>query len=86
MRAKISKRTVGQLSAAGQNQVLWDAEIKSFGIRCRSSGAAGNSSVKKRGRPGEAACSEMRFLCAPNFCNLKLPQVQISFGDYAALD
>ena len=39
MEAKITKRAVDQLSAGDRDKVLWDAEIKGFGVRCRSSGA-----------------------------------------------
>ena len=36
---KISKRTVDQLSAGDRDNLLWDAEVKGFGVRCRQSGA-----------------------------------------------
>ena len=39
METKITKRTVDQLSAGEQDAILWDSEIKGFGVRCRRSGA-----------------------------------------------
>jgi integrase len=39
MDTKITKRTVDQLSPAGRDVLRWDAEVKGFGIRCRTSGA-----------------------------------------------
>jgi hypothetical protein len=39
MEAKITKRTVDQLSPGSQDVLRWDAEVKGFGIRCRTSGA-----------------------------------------------
>src|SRR5262249_17260054 len=35
MPPKVSKRTVDQLSAG----VIWDRDVKGFGVRCRQSGA-----------------------------------------------
>jgi integrase len=39
MRTKITKRAVDQLSAGDPDKVLWDSELKGFGVRCRASGA-----------------------------------------------
>ena len=39
MRTKITKRAVDHLSAEAPNKVLWDSELKGFGVRCRASGA-----------------------------------------------
>jgi integrase len=39
MEAKITKRTVDQLSRTKCDSILWDTEIKGFGVRCRRSGA-----------------------------------------------
>lgn len=39
MQTKITKRTVDSLSAASDDRLLWDAEVKGFGVRCRPSGA-----------------------------------------------
>src|SRR2546429_6854362 len=36
---KITKRTVDQLSPGSKDVLLWDKEVKGFGVRCRSSGA-----------------------------------------------
>src|SRR5262245_60628784 len=39
MKAKITKRTIDQFVAGERDVVLWDTEIKGFGVRCRRSGA-----------------------------------------------
>jgi integrase len=39
MEARITKRAVDQLSANDRDNVVWDTEIKGFGLRCRRSGA-----------------------------------------------
>jgi integrase len=39
MEAKITKRTVDQLSPGSRDVLLWDTEVKGFGVRCRASGA-----------------------------------------------
>ena len=39
METKITKRAVDQLSGAHGDAILWDADIKGFGVRCRPSGA-----------------------------------------------
>lgn len=39
METKITKRTVDQLSGTNGGNILWDTEIKGFGVRCRRSGA-----------------------------------------------
>jgi integrase len=39
MEAKITKRSVDQLTPGHGDTVLWDAEVKGFGLRCRRSGA-----------------------------------------------
>jgi Arm DNA-binding domain/Phage integrase, N-terminal SAM-like domain len=39
MRTKITKRAVDQLLAGDPDKVLWDSEVKGFGVRCRGSGA-----------------------------------------------
>ncbi len=39
MQGKITKRTVDQLSPSSRDVLRWDAELKGFGVRCRSSGA-----------------------------------------------
>jgi integrase len=39
MPQKITKRAVAQLSAGSSDVLLWDAELKGFGVRCRPSGA-----------------------------------------------
>jgi integrase len=36
---KITKRTIDQLSPASRDALLWDGEVRGFGIRCRPSGA-----------------------------------------------
>jgi integrase len=36
---RITKRTVDQLSPSSTDVLLWDADVKGFGVRCRSSGA-----------------------------------------------
>jgi hypothetical protein len=39
MQGKITKRAVDSLAASGSAEaVLWDAEVKGFGIRARESG------------------------------------------------
>jgi integrase len=37
--ARITKRSVDQLSPGQRENVLWDSEVRGFGIRCRASGA-----------------------------------------------
>ncbi len=39
MKTKITKRTVDSLTPGNSDALVWDAEIKGFGIRCRPSGA-----------------------------------------------
>jgi len=39
MPPKITKRTVDQLSPGSRDRILWDREVRGFGIRCRPSGA-----------------------------------------------
>jgi integrase len=39
MSTKITKRTIDQLSPSGRDVLLWDPEIKGFGLRCRTTGA-----------------------------------------------
>src|SRR5262245_30379004 len=39
MPPKITKRTVDQLSPGSRDRILWDGEVKGFGIRCRPTGA-----------------------------------------------
>ena len=39
MPQKITKRTVDSLSPASRDVLVWDGEVKGFGIRCRPSGA-----------------------------------------------
>jgi integrase len=39
MPPKITKRTVDQLSPASRDRILWDREVRGFGVRCRPSGA-----------------------------------------------
>ena len=39
MTLRITKRTVDQLSARNRDAVVWDTEVKGFGVRCRASGA-----------------------------------------------
>jgi hypothetical protein len=39
MEVKITKRTVDQLKADKRDTILWDSELKRFGVRCRQSGA-----------------------------------------------
>jgi integrase len=39
MQTKITKRAVDQLSAGAPDKVLWDTELKGFGVRCRAAGA-----------------------------------------------
>jgi hypothetical protein len=39
MSTKITKRTVDQLSPGSRDLLLWDRDVKGFGVRCRSSGA-----------------------------------------------
>jgi hypothetical protein len=38
MQTKITKRAVDQLSAGDPDKVLWDTELKGFGVRCRRAG------------------------------------------------
>jgi hypothetical protein len=38
METKLTKRSVDQLTASHKDSVLWDAEVKGFGVRCRCSG------------------------------------------------
>jgi integrase len=39
MKTKITKRAVDQLAPGRRDLLRWDAELKGFGVRCRSSGA-----------------------------------------------
>src|SRR3954454_13008995 len=39
MLQKITKRTVDGLTAKKGRAILWDTELKGFGVRCRPSGA-----------------------------------------------
>jgi integrase len=39
MSSKITKRTVDHLSPGSRDRILWDQEVRGFGIRCRPSGA-----------------------------------------------
>jgi len=39
MALRITKRTVDQLTARNRDAVVWDTEVKGFGVRCRASGA-----------------------------------------------
>jgi integrase len=39
MSTKITKRTVDQLLPGSGNLLLWDCDVKGFGVRCRTSGA-----------------------------------------------
>ena len=39
MGIRITKRTVDQLSPGDGDNLVWDAEVKGFGVRCRPSGA-----------------------------------------------
>src|SRR5688572_23935842 len=39
MKQKITKRAVEQFAPNGRAAVLWDTELKGFGVRCRPSGA-----------------------------------------------
>lgn len=39
MPTKITKRTVDQLSPCGHDVLVWDTDVKGFGVRCRRSGA-----------------------------------------------
>jgi hypothetical protein len=39
MEAKITKRAVDQLAPAHRDSILWDSDLKGFGVRCRPSGA-----------------------------------------------
>jgi Arm DNA-binding domain len=39
METRITKRAVDQLSGNDRDNVVWDTEIKGFGLRCRRSGA-----------------------------------------------
>jgi integrase len=39
MKTKISKRSVDLLSLDGDDLMLWDSELRGFGVRCRASGA-----------------------------------------------
>jgi hypothetical protein len=40
MRQKITKRIVDGLTTESGQAVIWDTELKGFGVRCRPSGAA----------------------------------------------
>ena len=39
MKTKITKRTVDSLSPGPSDMLIWDAEVKGFGVRCRPSGS-----------------------------------------------
>ena len=39
MPQKITKQTVDQLSPGSRDRILWDREVRGFGVRCRASGA-----------------------------------------------
>ena len=39
MPPRITKRTVDQLSPSSRDAILWDGEVRGFGVRCRHSGA-----------------------------------------------
>jgi Arm DNA-binding domain len=39
MAPKITKRTVDHLSPGSRDRILWDREVRGFGVRCRASGA-----------------------------------------------
>ena len=39
MQTRITKRTVDQLLPGNRDVLRWDAELKGFGVRCRTSGA-----------------------------------------------
>jgi integrase len=39
MPTKITKRTVDQLSPGSRDRILWDREVRGFGVRCRATGA-----------------------------------------------
>jgi integrase len=39
MAPKVSKRIVDQLSAGIRDELVWDRDVKGFGVRCRASGA-----------------------------------------------
>jgi integrase len=39
MPLKITKQTVDQLSPGSRDRILWDREVRGFGVRCRPSGA-----------------------------------------------
>jgi len=39
MRQKITKRTVDQLAPDEADRLIWDTDVKGFGVRCRPSGA-----------------------------------------------
>jgi integrase len=39
MGTKITKRTIDQLSPSTRDVLLWDSEVRGFGLRCRTSGA-----------------------------------------------
>ena len=52
MRGKVTKRAVDELAKAGDG-VLWDAELKGFGARCRGDGVS--YSVRYRAGSGRAA-------------------------------
>jgi integrase len=36
---KVTKRAVDQLSAGDRDELVWDSDVKGFGVRCRASGA-----------------------------------------------
>jgi hypothetical protein len=59
MRGKITKRSVDALKpgAGGAEEVLWDAELKGFGIRCNAAAARATCSTTA---PAPAAA----LLCA----------------------
>ena len=51
MGARITKRIVDQLAPAAGDRLVWDSEVKGFGVRCRPSGAKYYVLKMRVGRP-----------------------------------
>lgn len=38
MQGKINKRLVDSINPAGHDEIVWDTEVRGFGLRCRAGG------------------------------------------------
>ena len=64
MRGKITKRAVDDLApAGGAETVLWDTEVKGFGVRARA--ARADTKVKDFGGRARATCGKSYILHCP---------------------